>query len=133
LYDRDPELYYHPTTWPGARIPHCWLTRGTDTVSTLDVVGKGRFTLLTGIGGDAWVKAAEAVSEKLGIQIDPYVIGPGHELEDLYGDWARLREITDSGCLVVRPDAHVAYRAHSVEADPTTALTAAFEGLLGRR
>jgi 2,4-dichlorophenol 6-monooxygenase len=133
LYDRDPELYYHPTTWPGARIPHCWLTRGTDTVSTLDVVGKGRFTLLTGIGGDAWVKAAEAVSEKLGIQIDPYVIGPGHELEDLYGDWARLREITDTGCLVVRPDAHVAYRAHSVEADPATALTAAFEGLLGRR
>ncbi|MEU0091401.1 FAD-dependent monooxygenase [Kribbella sp. NPDC006257] len=133
LYDRDPELYYHPTTWPGARIPHCWLTRGTDTVSTLDVVGKGRFTLLTGIGGDAWVKAAEAVSEKLGLQIDPFVIGPGHELEDLYGDWARLREITDTGCLVVRPDAHVAYRAHSVEADPTTALTAAFEGLLGRR
>ena len=133
LYDRDPELYYHPTTWPGARIPHCWLTRGTDTVSTLDVVGKGRFTLLTGIGGDAWVKAAEAVSEKLGLQIDPLVIGPGHELEDLYGDWARLREITDTGCLVVRPDAHVAYRAHSVEADPTTALTAAFEGLLGRR
>jgi 2,4-dichlorophenol 6-monooxygenase len=132
LYDRDPELYYHPTTWPGARIPHCWLTRGTDTVSTLDVVGKGRFTLLTGIGGDAWVKAAEAVSEKLGLQIDPFVIGPGHELEDLYGDWARLREITDTGCLVVRPDAHVAYRAHSVEADPTTALTAAFEGLLGR-
>ena len=132
LYDRDPELYYHPTTWPGARIPHCWLTRGTDTVSTLDVVGKGRFTLLTGIGGDAWVKAAEAVSEKLGLEIQALVIGPGHELEDLYGDWARLREITDTGCLVVRPDAHVAYRAHSVEADPATALTAAFEGLLGR-
>ena len=52
-YDRDPELYYHPTTWPGARIPHCWLTRGSETVSTLDVVGKGRFTLLTGIGGEA--------------------------------------------------------------------------------
>ena len=24
-YDRDPELYYHPTTWPGARLPHVWL------------------------------------------------------------------------------------------------------------
>ena len=23
---RDPELYYHPTTWPGARLPHCWLS-----------------------------------------------------------------------------------------------------------
>jgi 2,4-dichlorophenol 6-monooxygenase len=132
-HDGDPELYYHPTTWPGARIPHCWLTRGTDTVSTLDVVGKGRFTLLTGIGGDAWIKAAEVVAERLGVPIEPYVIGPGRELEDLYGDWARVREITDTGCLVVRPDAHVAYRAGTVDADPTTALTAAFEALLGRR
>jgi 2,4-dichlorophenol 6-monooxygenase len=133
LYDRDPELYYHPTTWPGARIPHCWLTRGTETVSTLDVVGKGRFTLLTGIGGDAWIKAAEVVSERLGVEIEPYVVGPGRELEDLYGDWARLREITDTGCLVVRPDAHIGYRASTVDADPIAALTEAFEGLLGRR
>jgi 2,4-dichlorophenol 6-monooxygenase len=102
-------------------------------VSTLDVVGKGRFTLLTGIGGDAWVKAAATVSEKLGVPIEAYVVGPGHELEDLYGDWARLREISDTGCLVVRPDAHVAYRAAVVDADPATALTEAFEVLLGRR
>ena len=24
-FTRDPELYYHPTTWPGARLPHAWL------------------------------------------------------------------------------------------------------------
>ena len=24
-YTRDAELYYHPTTWPGARLPHVWL------------------------------------------------------------------------------------------------------------
>ena len=88
--------------------------------------------MLTGIGGDAWIKAAEVVAERLGVEIEPYVIGPGRELEDLYGDWARAREITDTGCLVVRPDAHVAYRANTVDADPTTALTEAFEALLGR-
>jgi 2,4-dichlorophenol 6-monooxygenase len=22
-YEHDPELYYHATTWPGARLPHC--------------------------------------------------------------------------------------------------------------
>ena len=130
-YDRDPELYYHPTTWPGARIPHCWLTRGTDTVSTLDVVGKGRFTLLTGIGGDAWVKAAAAVSEQTGVPVESFVIGPGRELEDLYGDWSRLREITDTGCLLIRPDAHIAYRSHVLPADPTSTLTEAFQSLLG--
>jgi 2,4-dichlorophenol 6-monooxygenase len=131
-YERDPELYYQPTTWPGARIPHCWLTRGTDTVSTLDVVGKGRFTLLTGIGGDAWVKAAQSVSEHLGVPIEPYVIGPGRELDDLYGDWARAREIPDEGCLLVRPDAHIAYRSFEQPDNPTDALKQAVSALLGR-
>ncbi|GAA3596759.1 FAD-dependent monooxygenase [Kribbella ginsengisoli] len=131
-YTRDPELYYHPTTWPGARIPHCWLTRGTETVSTLDVVGKGRFTLLTGIGGEAWVKAARAIAEETGVEVEAFVIGPGRELDDLYGDWARLREITDNGCLLVRPDAHIAYRSHDLPADPTAALGDAFRALLNR-
>ena len=131
-YEQDPELYYHPTTWPGARIPHCWLTRGSETVSTLDVVGKGRFTLLTGIGGDAWVKAAQSVSEQLGVPIEPFVIGPGRELDDLYGDWARVREIPDPGCLLVRPDAHIAYRAFEQPDDPTETLKQTVETLLGR-
>ena len=130
-YERDHELYYHPTTWPGARIPHCWLTRGSDTVSTLDVVGKGRFTLLTGIGGDAWVKAAQSVSEQLGVPIEALVIGPGRELDDLYGDWARVREIPDEGCLLVRPDAHIAYRAFDQPEDATETLRQAVNGLLG--
>jgi len=131
-YDRDPELYYHPTTWPGARIPHCWLTRGSETVSTLDVVGKGRFTLLTGIGGEAWVKAAQTVSEHLGVPIEPFVIGPGRELDDLYGDWSRAREIPDAGCLLVRPDAHIAYRSSELPDDATETLQQALSTLLGR-
>ncbi|MFG1816315.1 FAD-dependent oxidoreductase [Kribbella sp. NPDC049174] len=131
-YDKDPELYYHPTTWPGARIPHCWLTRGSETVSTLDVVGKGRFTLLTGIGGEAWVKAAQTVSEHLGVPIEPFVIGPGRELDDLYGDWSRAREIPDEGCLLVRPDAHIAYRQFELPDDATEALQQALSTLLGR-
>ncbi|TCC53316.1 hypothetical protein E0H75_06305 [Kribbella capetownensis] len=131
-YERDAELYYHPTTWPGARIPHCWLTHGSETVSTLDMVGKGRFTLLTGIGGEAWVKAAQSVSEHLGVPIEPYVIGPGRELEDLYGDWSRAREIPDHGCLLVRPDAHIAFRASELPDDATETLQQAFAQLLGR-
>ena len=60
-FTRDPELYYHPTTWPGARLPHAWLERGGEKVSTHDLAGKGRFTLLTGIGGEGWVEAAADV------------------------------------------------------------------------
>ncbi|MGV9638520.1 FAD-dependent oxidoreductase [Nocardia testacea] len=131
-YDRDPELYYHPTTWPGARLPHCWLSRGDETVSTLDIVGKGRFTLLTGIGGERWIEAAARVAERTGVELVALAIGPGCHLDDLYGDWARSREIRDSGCLLVRPDAHIAWRQVNVTGDPEASLGAAMDQILGR-
>ncbi|GAA2849709.1 FAD-dependent monooxygenase [Pseudonocardia halophobica] len=131
-YERDPELYYHPTTWPGARLPHCWLGRGGHKVSTHDVTGKGRFTVLTGISGQAWVDAAEAAARSLGIEVDAHVIGPGREYTDVYDDWARLREVSESGCVLVRPDAHVGWRAHELPADPERELTATLAALLAR-
>lgn len=88
-FTRDPELYYHPTTWPGARLPHVWLAdRAGHKRSTHDLTGKGRFALLTGIAGESWADAAAAVAEKLGIEIDAHVIGPGREHIDVYEDWA---------------------------------------------
>ncbi|GHO72388.1 2,4-dichlorophenol 6-monooxygenase [Ktedonobacter sp. SOSP1-85] len=131
-YIRDPELYYQSTTWPGARLPHCWLEHDGQTVSTLDLVGKGRFTLLTGIeGGAAWKKAAEDVSARTGVDIVCLVIGPGCEVLDTYDDWARLREVTESGCILVRPDAHVGWRQAVVSADCTAELTQAMTQMLG--
>ena len=132
-YDRDPELYYHPTTWPGARLPHCWLERGGDRVSTHDLSGKGRFTLFTGIGGEAWREAAEEVSSRTGVGISCYQVGPGCEVLDLYGDWARLSEVKDSGCVLVRPDAHVAYRRQSVAGDCAAELAGVMDAILGFR
>jgi 2,4-dichlorophenol 6-monooxygenase len=129
--ERDPELYYHPTTWPGARLPHCWLEHGGRKVSTLDLAGKGRFSLLTGIGGDAWTTAAAEVAARIGIEIASFVIGPGREVLDTYDDWARLSEIAESGCIVVRPDAHVAWRAQSMVDDPASILTEVFDRILG--
>ncbi|MFE6526579.1 FAD-dependent oxidoreductase [Streptomyces sp. NPDC057794] len=114
-FARDPELYHQPSSRPGARLPHAWITSGSRTLSTLDTVGRGRFTLLTGIGGDAWVRAAG----KQDVEIATVVIGPGQPYEDPYGDWARLREIPDAGALLVRPDGYVAFR--HPDGAPTTA------------
>ena len=51
-FDRDPELHYQPTTWPGARLPHAWLFAAAGgRVSTLDLCGKGRWTILTDKSG----------------------------------------------------------------------------------
>jgi 2,4-dichlorophenol 6-monooxygenase len=131
-YTRDEELYYHPTTWPGARLPHCWLGADGHRISTHDLAGKGRFALLTGISGQRWTSAAERVSRLLGIEIAAYVIGPARQYTDLYDDWARLREVTEDGCVLVRPDAHVAWRAATISDDPAGDLQAALEAILDR-
>ncbi len=129
---RDPELYYQATTWPGARLPHVWVERRGERVSTLDVVGKGRFTLLTGIGGEAWVEAATAVSASTGVEVEALVIGPGRDLHDIFGDWAEARETSETGCVLVRPDQHVAWRAEAVSANAAGDLEAALLSVLGR-
>jgi 2,4-dichlorophenol 6-monooxygenase len=130
-FDRDAELYYHPTTWPGARLPHCWVEHRHRRVSTIDLAGKGRFVLLTGVGGEGWVQAAEAVSARSGVEIASFVIGPGREVLDLYDDWAALSEVSERGCVLVRPDLHVGWRSQDLVDDPTAELGRVVDAILG--
>jgi 2,4-dichlorophenol 6-monooxygenase len=126
-FTRDPELHHQPSSCPGAKLPHAWITSGTRTLSTLDTVGKGRFTLLTGIGGERWLRAAEAQP----LDIATVVIGPGREFEDPYGDWAGLSEISDAGALLVRPDGYVAFRHADAAVDAERLLTDVVRRILG--
>ena len=130
-FARDPELYHQPSTRPGAKLPHAWVTRGRDRHSTLDLGGQGRFTLFTGIGGDCWRQAAEAARHDLGIEIATVVIGPGQEYEDPYGDWAALRETGDGGVLLVRPDNYIGFRHATAAPDAGDLLTGALRQILG--
>jgi 2,4-dichlorophenol 6-monooxygenase len=134
-YARDHELYAQPTTWPGAKLPHAWVTRDGARVSTLDLGGKGAFTLFTGIGGEVWAEAATAVAASLGIDLPVVTIGPGQPYEDPYGSWAELRETADDGAILARPDLYVAYRAASAPAtaqEATAQLAAALSAVLDR-
>ena len=110
-FRRDAELYAQPTTWPGAKLPHAWVTRHGAKVSTLDLGGRGVFTLYTGIGGDAWSSAAADVGAQTGVEIRVVSIGHGQPYEDPFGTWAELREVEDSGAVLARPDLYVAFRA----------------------
>ena len=131
-WQRDRELYYQATTWPGARVPHVWVEHAGVRKSTIDLVGDGRFTLLTGIGGEPWRTAAAAVVARFGVALDALTIGPaGCDALDLYADWYRDSEIEEAGCVVVRPDMHVAWRAHDLADDPVKALIGVFERILG--
>jgi 2,4-dichlorophenol 6-monooxygenase len=127
---RDDELYHHATTWPGAKVPHAWLGRAGARLSTLDLGGQGRFTLLTGIGGERWVEAAGVAGPALGVPLTAAVIGPGADYEDVYGDWAALREVGDTGCVLLRPDNYVCFRSPSATPDTTRTLTDALRRIL---
>ncbi len=107
VFARDRQLYLQATTRPGAKIPHAWLV-GADgrRVSTLDLVGKGRFTVVTGIAGQAWKQAVRDLSLPY---LDALVVGTGHA-QDVYFNWASIREIDEAGALLVRPDGVVAWR-----------------------
>ncbi len=131
---------YHPTTRPGHRLPHAWLT-GPDggRVSTHDLTALGGFVLLTGpdgaagAAGTAWAVAAAAAGEKLGVPIRVVRVGPGpDEHADADGTWAAVRGVADGGAVLVRPDDHVAFRAADAPADPTEVLTQALATVLGR-
>ena len=116
----DPVLHYQPSTRPGTRLPHVWLNKAVPATptSTIDLAGRGRVVLLTGIGGEAWKQAAERVSAELdGVPIVVYSIGFRQDWEDFYFEWERVRGVNESGAVLVRPDRFVAWRAKEVVGD----------------
>jgi 2,4-dichlorophenol 6-monooxygenase len=129
---RDPELYYEQSTVPGAHLPHAWVGDHVDKLATMDIAPYTQFTLITGIAGEDWADAAEKVSAELGVPLAAVVIGPGRPVTDLYYDWAKVREVEESGALLIRPDKHVAWRASTLPADPQQALRSALARVLAR-
>ena len=106
-WKRDRSLYLQATTRPGAKIPHAWLVdRSGRRISTLDVVGHGRMSLVTGLSGTAWIRAAERLAYPF---LRTVVIGSA-DARDLYCSWSRCREVMEAGALLVRPDGYVAWR-----------------------
>ncbi|MDQ1129801.1 2,4-dichlorophenol 6-monooxygenase [Microbacterium sp. SORGH_AS 888] len=128
----DPELHHTPGTAPGAPLPHAWVGDSRRKMSTLDLAPSTRFTVITGIAGDPWARAADRIAERTGIPLQAVVIGPGREVTDLYDDWARLRGIDEDGVLLVRPDKIVAFRAATMADDPEATLQGALDTVLSR-
>ncbi|MDX3975231.1 FAD-dependent monooxygenase [Shinella sp.] len=132
-FEKDPELHFQQTTWPGARLPHAWVfAEDGKKVSTLDLAGHGRFTVLTGIGGQGWIEAAKVVGREFGIEIAAHAIGPRQNWQDFTGDWANLREVRDGGIVLVRPDHHVCWRQADGAGDPVAELRRVMTAILGK-
>jgi len=57
--------------------------------------------------------------------VDVHIIDTYDGLLDPYGEWSARREVETSGCVLVRPDQHVAWRAQRFDAESSAELTTA--------
>jgi 2-polyprenyl-6-methoxyphenol hydroxylase-like FAD-dependent oxidoreductase len=100
----DPNsLQYVPTSWPGARLPHVWLSDG---IALHDRLGRG-FTLLRLGATRADTSAFEQGVRAAGAPLDVV------ELAD-----ERPRALYGYDLLLIRPDLHVAWRGNRLPEDP---------------
>ncbi|MEV7389159.1 FAD-dependent monooxygenase [Streptomyces sp. NPDC091215] len=107
------DITYIPSTALGEHLPHASVEYSRRQLSTVDLIGHGRFTVITGRGGEEWVGAADEARRRFGIPLTVRVIGTADGYQDVLGEWERVRGIDDDGCLLVRPDGHIAWRAQS--------------------
>jgi hypothetical protein len=94
---------YEPTSWPGGRAPHAWLTEDR---SVLDLFGR-EFVLLrfgeSNTSDDPLVEAARQRSVPLSV----------HDIAR-----ADIAALYQRRLVLVRPDGHVAWRGDRTPADP---------------
>jgi 2-polyprenyl-6-methoxyphenol hydroxylase-like FAD-dependent oxidoreductase len=130
----DPIRRFLISTYPGTRLPHAWLDLPMQRkeISTQDLAGKASFCLFTGVGGEGWKTAAAGINKATGIPINVYGIGFGLDYHDVYRQWHSRREVDEDGCVLVRPDRFVAWRATKMAEDPEAKLMQVFNKILSR-
>jgi len=113
---------------PGTRAPHYWLQRDQQQISTLDLFGRN-FTLLAGADGAAWCEIAPGAAKQVGLNLD--VFAPGQDgLEDPSDGLSAAYGIEPSGCVLIRPDGFVAWRAPNASGASVALLSQALRSIL---
>lgn len=124
---QDSAIDFEPTARPGHHVPHVWLERDGNRVSTSDLVEAVGFTLFVDVeavtSGIDWHHAAR------NLPVTVVQIGA----DDVSGGWRHIRGTDGTGAVLVRPDRHVAWRVPSAPADPSQALEEAVSSLLNPR
>jgi 2,4-dichlorophenol 6-monooxygenase len=130
----DAVRIYEPRTRPGHPLPHAFVERGSERIPIGNLVHSGRFLLLAGENGHAWVAAAATVAAETGIPITTGTVGvSGCDYIDARAAWTRSREITPAGAILVRPDRYISFRSMSSVDDPTATLRHALSTVLSTR
>ena len=103
---------YEPTTRPGSRLPHAWVEKGDQILSTHDLVGNDlAFLLITDEEGGDWISAAEQAAMEHHIKIVTAQIGSAPYLRDYENYWEKVKGIKRGGAVLARSDNFVAWRS----------------------
>ena len=92
----DSVATYTPTTYPGSRAPHAWLSEKN---STIDLFGKGFVLMAFGVSNDETTGLMNAAAER------------GVPLEIISIDDIEIARLYQRRLVLVRPDGHVAWRS----------------------
>jgi 2-polyprenyl-6-methoxyphenol hydroxylase-like FAD-dependent oxidoreductase len=93
---------YHPTTWPGARLPHVWLDDGT---ALQDRIGDG-YTILRLAGSKADM---DGLARAIAAHGAPVAVLDVAE--------AAARDVYGYDLILIRPDMHVVWRGNAAPED----------------
>jgi putative polyketide hydroxylase len=119
------------TGQPGSRVPHLWVERQGQRISTLDLLD-GHFVLLVGPDGAPWREAAPGAASSLGIDLVAYRLGSDGDLLDLENGWQTKMGVDASGAVLIRPDGFVAWRTSTLAANPELLLEQVLATILCR-
>jgi 2-polyprenyl-6-methoxyphenol hydroxylase-like FAD-dependent oxidoreductase len=129
----DAPLHLNPReshALPGTRAPHYWLRRDGEDISTLDLFGRN-FTFLLGAAGTEWRRHASHAASEARLPLDVQQVGDDG-LQDPAGGFTAAYGIEPSGCVLVRPDGFVAWRARNREGASATRLSDVLRSILSQ-
>jgi hypothetical protein len=128
----DPGLPLNPResrAIPGTRAPHYWLRKDSRQISTLDLFG-GSFVLIAAPDAAAWSEGALRTASELRLPLVALQLGRDG-LEDPAGGFNAAYGLEPAGCLLVRPDGFVAWRARGRDDADRERASAALRDVLG--
>jgi hypothetical protein len=127
----DPQPHLNPResrAMPGTRAPHYWLQKDGRQISTLDLFGRG-FTLLAAPDGAGWCESALRAASELRMALAAFQVGRDG-LQDPTGGFKAAFGLESAGCVLVRPDGFVAWRARNREDADVKRPSDAFSAIL---
>jgi len=122
-YSGDVEVFV-PRADVGFRMPHAWLTKDGQKMSTLDLLDPTAFTIMSGPDNGDWA----ALCDEIGVPNRTVILNDEY---DGAKAWLKSIELPDTGALIVRPDGHILARVSDSSAQSQAAVKAAFAAMLG--